>query len=192
MESTLSDKELVLKTINGLNDGFEQLVKRYSGKLYFFIFNRTSNREDTEDIIQETFLKAYRNLSKYDPKWQFSTWIYTIASRTAVSHFRHKNISYNNPLMEVPAILTPEEELLKTDINNIWFHARKLGKSKFEILWLRYNEGMTLKEIGKVINKSPVNTRVTLHRAKTALTKILIVSDESNNIINGNMKKNLV
>jgi len=192
LENNLTDKELVLKTINGWDEGFEQLIKRYSRKLYLFIFNRTSNREDTEDIVQETFLKAYKNLSEYNPRWKFSTWIYTIAFRTAVSHFRHKNISNNYPSAEVSSILTPEEELLKTDINNIWSQARKLGKSKFEILWLRYKEGMTLKEIGKIINKSPVNTRVTLHRAKTALTKIIIVSDETNSVINRNIGKNVV
>jgi len=178
LENIVTDRELVLITINGSEQGFEQLIKRYSRKLYLFIFNRTGNREDTEDIVQETFLKAYKNLSGYDPRWKFSTWVYTIAARTVASHFRHINISNREHFLESAPPSTPEEELLKDDVNNIWSVAQKLDQIKFEVLWLRYREGMTLKEIGKIMGKSYVNTRVILHRAKAELIHVLDISGD--------------
>ena len=191
MENSVTDKELVLNTINGSGLGFEQIIKRYSPKLYLFIFNRTGNREDTEDIVQETFLKVYKNLSGYDPKWKFSTWIYTIAARTVASHFRYMDVRNRKPMIEIAIPPTPEEELLKDDINNIWTAARKLDRIKFELLWLRYREGMTLKEIGKIAGKSPVNTRVILHRAKSELAGILNTSGDIRNAIKRGPEKNL-
>lgn len=183
MKTSITDRELVLITINGSEQGFEQLIQRYSRKLYLFIFNRTSNREDTEDIVQETFIKAYKNLSGYDPKWKFSTWVYTIAARTVASYFRHINIRNREHFLESVPPSTPEEELLKDDVNNIWSAAQKLDRIKFEVLWLRYREGMTLKEIGKIMGKSHVNIRVILHRAKVELIRVLDISGNIRNVI---------
>jgi len=173
LEQLISDRELVVKTLNGSVNGFEQLIERYSRKLYLFIFNRTGNREDTEDIIQETFLKAYKSLSAYDPGWEFSTWIYTIASRTATSHFRYKNVRENKPIFPLKETTTPEEEMMKGNIDSIWKAAAELGPAKREILRLRYGDGLSIKEIGKITGKSAANIRVLLYRAKNELIRIM-------------------
>jgi len=128
-------------------------------------------------------MKAYKNLSCYDSRWKFSTWIYTIAARTVASHLRYKNIRNREHLLENTPPSTPEEELLKDDVNNIWSVAQKLDRIKFEALWLRYKEGMTLKEIGEITGKSYVNTRVILHRAKVELIRVLAVSGDIRSVI---------
>ena len=173
MEKIVTDRDLVEGSLNGSRQDFEALIKRYSKKLYLFIFNRTGNREDTEDIIQETFLKAYKNLSGYDPKWNFSTWIYTIAQRTSISHFRHTNVREKALIFPFSQSESPEEKIMKDDVKNIWNATGKLGPVKQEVIRLRYGDGLTIKEIAKITGKSSVNIRVILYRAKSELIQII-------------------
>ena len=83
-----TDEELALEAQAGSRRCFEELTARYSSKLYHFLRPKISNVSDVEDIIQETFYKLYKNIFRYDPKWKFSTWLFTIATRLAYSHFR--------------------------------------------------------------------------------------------------------
>ena len=179
MEPIVTDRDLVESSLNGSKQDFETLIKRYSKKLYLFIFNRTGNREDTEDIIQETFLKAYKNLSGYDPKWNFSTWIYTIAMRISISHFRYNNVRDMNPIFPLSQTESPEEKMIKGDAGNIWEAAGKLGIARYEVIRLRYGDGLTIKEIGKITGKTAVNIRVILYRAKNELIRIINRTAES-------------
>ncbi|MEN8223098.1 MAG: sigma-70 family RNA polymerase sigma factor [Acidobacteriota bacterium] len=191
MDNPVTDKDLVLKCLNGSDRDFERLIKRYSKKLYLFIYNRTGNNEDTEDIVQETFLKVYRNLSSYDPKWSFSTWIYTIAARTASSHFRHENVRKKGPMIQLNPATTPEEEILKEDISGIWKAAGKLSKAKHEIIRLRYGDGLSIREIGKITGKSSVNIRVMIFRAKSELIRIINSTGEISSALQNDPEKSM-
>ncbi len=191
MENPVKDKELVLKCLRGSEKDFETLIERYSKKLYLFIYNKTGNNEDTEDIIQETFLKVYRNLSSYDPKWNFSTWIYTIASRTAASHFRYENVRKKEPMIQLNPVKTPEEEVMKGDITGIWKAAGRLSKSKHEIIRLRYGDGLSIREIGKITGKSPVNVRVLIFRAKNELIRIINNTSEFGHTLKNDPEKSM-
>ena len=86
----ISDEELALEAQDGSRRCFEELVARYSPKIFHFLQPKISSLQDIEDIIQETFFKLYRNMAQYDSNWKFSTWIYTAANRMAVSHYRTK------------------------------------------------------------------------------------------------------
>jgi len=191
LDISITDRDLVKKCLNGSEKDFVTLIERYSKKLYLFIFNKTGNNEDTEDIIQETFLKVYRNLSSYDPKWNFSTWIYTIASRTAASHFRHENVRKKEPMIQLNPTSTPEEEIMKSDISGIWKSAGKLGKTKYEIIRLRYSDGLSIRDIGKITGRSPVNIRVLIFRAKNELIRIINNTGEFNSILQNDLEKNM-
>jgi len=79
MENGPSDRELMKNVLIGDMKAFECLVDRYKGKLLNLIFRMLGNREESEDILQETFLRVYRERESYDFTYQFSTWIYTIA-----------------------------------------------------------------------------------------------------------------
>ena len=180
------------RSLNGSDRDFEVLIKRYSKKLYLFIFNQTRNNEDTEDIIQDTFLKAYKNLAAYDPTWKFSTWIYTIAGRTAVSHFRYENIRNREPLIPLSSSATPEEEMMKGELNSLWEAAGKLSPVKSEVIRLRYGDGLTIKEIGRITGKSAVNIRVLLYRAKNELIRILNITGEIGNVLQNDPKESML
>jgi len=94
----LSDKELVCRVQTGSQSCFAELVQRYTGRLYHFLRLKTSTVQDAEDLVQETFLKAYRNIDRYHPNWKFSTWIFTMAIRLSIDHHRRQQVRAGTPL----------------------------------------------------------------------------------------------
>lgn len=165
----VSDEELAVKAQAGSRSCFEELVSRYSHKLFFYLRSKISSDQDTEDIVQETFLKIYRNIWRYDPKWKFSTWLYTAAQRLGISHFRSKA---KKDFRDMPLVSYPDQEekyLKQEQYRNIWETARSLNPSQYKALWLRYVEDLTIKEISEIMKNSPVTVRVLLHRARSKL-----------------------
>lgn len=166
-----TDEELALEAQAGSRRCFEELIARYSSKLYHFLRPKISNVSDVEDIIQETFYKLYKNIFRYDPQWKFSTWIYTAVNRQAISHYRSKK----NKIFHGLAVQTdedPEETLIQeTQNQNLWKLARKLKSNQYEALWLRYVEDLPIKEIAKIMQKSHTAARILLHRARLNLGK---------------------
>ena len=74
----LDESILISNTLNGDIQSFALLVQAYQGQLYNFIYKMTKSKEDTEDILQDVFVKVYNNLYKYNNNYRFSTWIYSI------------------------------------------------------------------------------------------------------------------
>jgi len=166
-----TDEELALEAQAGSRRCFEELIARYSSKLYHFLRPKISNVSDIEDIIQETFYKLYKNIFRYDPQWKFSTWIYTAVNRQAISHYRSKKNKHTQG-MPVQTDADPEEILIQeTQNQNLWKLARKLKANQYDALWLRYVEDLSLKEIAKIMHKSHTAARILLHRARLNLGK---------------------
>ncbi len=167
----LSDEELASKTAEGSRSLFEELVSRYSLRLFYFLRHRTGSDQDIEDLVQETFLKAFKNIDRFDPERKFSTWLYTIASREAISHHRANKKIKHSPV-ETSSLPGPEEAVIqKQESQNIWELATKLPKKEYEALWLYYAEEMPIKDIARVTKKSPITVRVLLYRARLNLAE---------------------
>lgn len=166
-----SDEELALEAQAGSRRCFEELATRYGPKIYCFLRPKIFSDQDIEDIIQQTFFNLFRNISRYDPKWKFSTWIYTAANRLAISHYRSRQ---KRDFSQLPAytISDPQEKLLKAEQSqNIWIKAQNLKPEQYEALWLRYVEDMSSQEIAKIMRKTNVAVRILLHRARLNLAK---------------------
>lgn len=169
--SLLTDEELAVKVAAGSRPSFEELVSRYSSRLFYFLRHRTDTDQDIEDLIQETFLKAFKGMKSFDPEFKFSTWIYTIAVRQAISRYRTNKKMKANPA-DIPHIPEPEEIVIqKEESKNLWRLASNLPKKEFEALWLHYYEDMPVKEIAKITKKKPITVRVLLHRARLNLAQ---------------------
>jgi RNA polymerase sigma-70 factor (ECF subfamily) len=169
----VTDEELAGEVASGSRAAFEELVCRYSPRLFHFLRPRISTNQDIEDLIQETFLKAFRNIDRFDPEYKFSTWLYTVAIRLAISHYRA-----NKPkdLSSIPNHVSadPEEIVTRKDQSQkMWAIAKSLHNKQYEALWLRYIEDMAVKEIASAMNKTQVQVRVLLHRARLNLGKKL-------------------
>lgn len=164
---------LIKRAQEGDETAFADLVHLYARRLYRFLRGRGSEANDAEDIVQETFIKAHRALRRYDSRYAFSTWLYTIARREAVSLYRRNRQAVAfEPLS--PMLAATESETEKPDSENIWPRARRiLGEREYEILWLRYGEDLSVKDAAGVMDVTPTHAGVILHRARKRLAALL-------------------
>jgi RNA polymerase sigma factor (sigma-70 family) len=85
------DPELVAEAQRGETAAFDELVRRHSPRLYALIYHMTSHREDTNDLLQDVFAKAYRSLSRFRGQSQFYTWLYSIATNMTLNFLKKRN-----------------------------------------------------------------------------------------------------
>jgi len=119
----ITDQELIANYLNGDEKALEILVKRYLKPLYNFAYKYTNSAHDAEDATQESFVKVWKNIGKYDRAKSFKTWIFTIAKNTALDLLKKKrplvfsdfeNNAGENMLMETLRDLSPlQDELSK-------------------------------------------------------------------------------
>lgn len=167
----LSDEELASRIAEGSRSLFEELVSRYSMRLFYFLRHRAETDSDIEDLVQETFLKAFKSIDRFDPEWKFSTWLYTIASREAISRYRSNRKMKYTPV-ETSSIPDPEESVIrKEESQNLWELASSLPEKEYEALWLHYAEDMSIKEIARITKKKSSTVRVLLYRARLKLAE---------------------
>jgi RNA polymerase sigma-70 factor (ECF subfamily) len=166
------DEQLVEAVQGGCHESFSELVKRYQVPLLHFIQNRTGSMSEAEDLVQDAFLRAYQNIDRYQPKWRFSTWLYTIAFRLAVSHHRRKRPDATSEFSHMQGTGNGPEALVSEteERSRLWEIAKKvLSQSQYTIVWMHYVEQVPLNEVAKMIEKSPVSVRAALFRARKKL-----------------------
>lgn len=168
--TTKTDEELAREARAGSRRSFEELAHRYKRRLFVYLRPRLGSDQDAEDMVQETFLKLFRNIRSYDSAFQFSTWLYTSANRLAISSYRKKKIASGRlDVEEAGALVDPEVGAAGSA--GIWDAARNLGGSQYRVLWLRYGEDMTIEAIAASLGKSRLAVRLLLHRARKGLMK---------------------
>ncbi|MBK5259273.1 MAG: sigma-70 family RNA polymerase sigma factor [Thermoanaerobaculia bacterium] len=89
----LDDRTLVERILGGDRDRFTELVARYQKRVINYVYRITHRYEDAHDLAQDIFVKVYLALDRYDPKYQFSTWLFRIAQNSAIDALRKKSIS---------------------------------------------------------------------------------------------------
>jgi RNA polymerase sigma-70 factor (ECF subfamily) len=168
-----TDEELAREARAGSRRSFEELALRYKRRLFVYFRPRLGSDQDAEDLVQETFLKLFRNIHNYDPAHRFSTWLYTSANRLAISSYRRKRTVAGRLGAEVVdnsadlAVRTAGE----ARSTGLWDAAGTLGGNQYRVLWLRYGEDLSIEEIAASIGKSRLAVRLLLHRARTNLMK---------------------
>src|SRR6478672_168395 len=86
----LSPEDLAERAAAGSVPSFGELVTRFEVRVFNFLLRKMGSRADAEDLTQESFVRAWERITSYDRQWRFSTWLFTIASRLAVSHYRRQ------------------------------------------------------------------------------------------------------
>ncbi|REJ64513.1 MAG: sigma-70 family RNA polymerase sigma factor [Planctomycetota bacterium] len=176
-----SDEQLAVRAASGCLESFETLVARFQVPLLHFLQHRVGRREDAEDLIQEAFLRAYRNLDRYQTKWRFSTWLFTIAHRLAINAYRSDSRKQETAAAEgtlekaESAVLGPEQQATRADEGRkLWaVAAAELGEPKFTAVWLYYAEAMTVSQIAEVLERTPGAIKTMLLRARRQLVPVL-------------------
>ena len=175
----LSSEELAAKCREGCRDSFALLVEKFEARVFSYLCRFVGNEHDAEDLTQDTFVSAFRNIHRYEPRYAFSTWIFTIAKRAALSHFRSRQTARRIleeefvPEKEIdaddPAVLLEQ----KDGQSQIWNAAKGLKPKHHEALWLRYGEGFSVAETAQIMGASQIYVKVLIHRGRGELAKIL-------------------
>lgn len=178
----ISDEELFAQARTDL-DAFGEIVKRYEQKLTFYIL-RISHFSDLEaqEILQETFIKAWKNINDFDPSLKFSSWIYRITHNEVISAFR----KYKSRGLDQEAKIEPELfDNIPLDLDfvsdfDINLNAKKikeilshLSVEHREVLVLRFFEDKSYNEISDILKKPSGTVATLLNRAKTAFKKTM-------------------
>lgn len=176
----INDQTYIKKTLDGDTNAFAFLIDRYKDMIFSLAFKMVKNREEAEEISQDTFIKAYKNLSKFKGESKFSTWIYKIGYRSCLDSLKKQKEKYNTDTIDEITInkIKGTTDILETIERKeraliIEKCLDKLPQDERSILWFFYFEELSLKEIVEITSLSQANVKVKLHRARKHLLSIV-------------------
>jgi RNA polymerase sigma-70 factor (ECF subfamily) len=123
-----SDEVLVSRTQSGDARAFDQLVVRFSPRLYGLVYNMTSSHEDTNDLLQEVFAKAYRSIKGFQGKSSFYTWMHTIAVNMTINFLKKRNRRKTMSLDDVDNGIVNDPDFIAATSNGDPSHSANLGE----------------------------------------------------------------
>ena len=181
--SLVPDEDIVQRVLCGERDAYAILVRRHQARIVSFVQRMVTDREVARDVAQEAFTKAWRHLARFDPRWRFTTWLYSIASNAAIDHLRARKrapLSLDEPMMldgeEVAREPVDSESPSQADMLSAKELQEKLEEAIAELppafrelLLLRHPGGCSYEEIAE-ITKLPMGTvKNRIFRARQAL-----------------------
>ncbi|WP_275316357.1 RNA polymerase sigma factor [Tenacibaculum bernardetii] len=178
--TTKNDQTYIDKVLKGDANAFSTLVDRYKNMVFTLALKMVKNREEAEEISQDTFIKAYKNLNKFKGDSKFSTWLYKIGYRTSLDNLKKNKGKYNidiidevtiNKIESTEGILEGIERKERAEVINSCMLS--LPEDERAILWMFYFDELSLKEIIEVTDFSEANVKVKLHRARKSLLNIV-------------------
>lgn len=171
------DNYYIEKVLAGQANYFSYLVDKYQDIVFSIALKVLRNREEAEEMAQESFIKAYKSLGSFKGKAKFSTWIYRITYNTCISETRKKknhftstdDIQIKDEAEEMNLDGIPEENRAKY----IQAALKKLPEDEYTLVLLYYFEEQSVEDICKVTGLSESNAKVKLFRARKKLYTIL-------------------
>lgn len=173
MQEHLQDPDIIKQVLGGQQHAYSVLVERYQHFVFTIAFRHVNNREEAEDMAQETFIKAYRSLADFKGDSKFSTWLYVITNNTCMSHTRRKKtdtISLDEQHHTIMAEGSRDNKSQKALIQKALEH---LPATDAQIITLFYLAEQSLEETGQILGLSLSNVKVRLFRARQKLREIL-------------------
>ena len=182
---TLTDEQLAGECQDGSLSAFEELVRRHESRLFYFLCQKMCSREDAQDMAQTVLVTAWQRIGQYRVKAKFATWLYTIARNMVISHYRKHGRVYLCELEcageKLVETRTPADEISTDEEQDaLWRAARAaLRSDSYDVLWFKYQEGLTIVEIATLMKRSDTAVKVMLHRARKALGRALMAEEAS-------------
>lgn len=166
----MTEQELIQHAQQGNTSCFTQLVLLYQPKIHSYLLARCTNPTDADDVLQDTFINAFKYIKSFDDQWAFSTWLFTIAKRqlSRVKHYPHMSLD----------VVEHHSEAMPHPENNIWPLIKKhVSPEQHDLLWFFYVEEMTSKELAHVMKKSESWVKTNLHRSKIKLKNLSAIQE---------------
>lgn len=187
----VDDDAAVAEARSGNAEAFRALVDRHSRAVYRLAFRMTGNEHDAEDLVQETFLRAARQLHRFDRRASFGTWLFRIASNCSVDLLRSRKSrdkgrvdlsnaksldeSANDPWERIAGSdPSPERLSMSNEVNRLLAPAmRQLTEMERSAFVLRHYEGWSVEEIGRALRVRPNAAKHSIFRAVQKLRRVL-------------------
>lgn len=187
MIEELDDDAIINKAIDGDTEAFGVLYERYVERIYNYIFYRTGNVNEAEDLTSRVFQRAYKHIQKYTNRGvPFSAWLYRIAHNLVANWYRDRSRKKEVEISEfIPSEEKhdfPESSVEKNeDVNRLLKVIRKLPQERQQLIILKYVEGMSNAEIGVIMKRSEGAIKSLYHRTLNALRRELEQIDQKRN-----------
>lgn len=179
-----TDDELVAAVLRGRRDAFQHLYDRYLKRIYSLVY-RMVGPQDAEEVAQEAFLQAYRNLAKFRGEAQFYTWLYRVASNTALQHLRRRSrregrqTSFDDLAENAPGVLAEATTTTYNDPQRAAEDSELQSQTQEALATLPPNQklvillgpirGLSYEEMARVLDVTVPVVKARLHRARENL-----------------------
>lgn len=181
-----TDQELIADFQKGDQQSFEELISRYSNKVFSLASRLTRNNEDAEEVLQDVFVTVHRKIAGFEGKSSFSSWLYRVTVNAAFMKLRKRKQDQTVPLEEivqqshvVPALKSPEHAYVDSQtIRNEMLEAletaiRKLPDDYRPVFILRDVDGLTSREVSRILDLTVPAVKSRLHRSRLMLRRRL-------------------
>ncbi len=188
----LSDEELVVRCkteLPGDTRSYEMLVQRHMNRVYSLVFRVVCNKEEAEDITQEVFVKVYNNLKKYEQQAAFSTWLYRIATNSALDALdktkrrpqKAAPIKNADNAQEETDLLTlqpsstagPEDSAIQSELRECISRVlKKIEREQARLLVMRDFDDLSYDEIAKLLGAGLSAVKMRIHRSRLAFQEV--------------------
>jgi len=186
--AALPDSGVVQRFLDGDQRAFGELVRRYDSRLVNFVYRTIGDRERSQDLVQETFIRVYKHLHRFDQSKKFSTWIYTIASNLAKNELRNRS---RNPLVLFQTIkknwdsdhrplewedesMMPDDLFRKRHLQEmVEVAVQELPEHHRIVFVLREIEGRSYEEIAEITDTNLGTVKSRLNRARNNFARLI-------------------
>ena len=182
----VTETRLVAMARRGDSEAFAELVDQYKGKLFHLAYRMLGNRQEAEDAVQETFMRMYEHLHRYDNRHKFSTWIYRIATNLCIDRLRRRKAVYSLDagVAEGDGLdgysMLPSTEPAADEVMILSETQRHVRKALDELpvkykaaMALKYYQDMSLQEISDILNIPVATVKTRIHRGREYMRRKL-------------------
>ena len=182
MPSGDDDRELTRKCLSGDEGAYRELVERYRRQVYSLALRMVRVSEDAEDITQETFVRMFRALDRYDPARPFGAWLFTIATRLSIDHIRRRRVkpislSQRDTATDEEYELEIEDPGLKPDELALHSEEARSAQALIDslpehyrvVVMLRHQNDLSYEEIAEALHLPLGTVKARIHRARALL-----------------------
>ena len=165
------EKEIIKLILKGNRDSYTFLVDRYKGPIFNLAYRMTGNDQDADDLAQETFVKAYEALKRFNLKKRFYPWLYTIALNLIRNHLKRRKASFTENADRIAPdqwdrdLNNPEKVMVSDQkTERLAFYLQKLPLGLREALVLRFYQDLPFEDIADILDISLSSAKMRVYR----------------------------
>ncbi len=169
--SALSEREVIKQVQKGHTEAYQVIVERYMKRAYYIALGFVRNSQDAMDVSQESFIKAFRKIKRFDPERSFFPWFYKLLKNLCLDHIKRRSHAHEIPLDETSVLNKEREDREMKEI--LWRGIEKLPFEQKEVIILRYFQQLSYQEIAEITARPVGTVMSSLYYAKKRLREAI-------------------